>query len=72
MKGISATLAASGIVIRFGQVEQLHLRCEDADITTAWMAQVTSSVVTMTSTRNDAQTICGASGQPYITVWTKQ
>jgi hypothetical protein len=36
------------------------------------MAQVTSSVVTMTSTRNDAQTICGASGQPYITVWTKQ
>jgi hypothetical protein len=26
----------------------------------------------MTATRNDAQTVCGASGQPYVTVWAKQ
>jgi hypothetical protein len=27
---------------------------------------------TMTTTRNDAQTVCGASGQPFVAVWTKQ
>ena len=27
---------------------------------------------TMTTTRNDDLTICGAAGQPYVTVWTKQ